>query len=280
MESNEDFNQFNELRNLKVSLKEWGSKLVDKKKIAKADYEDFLKLCDKLGVIIRKTEVSSEVAAENTKIDERLNKIEEKIEKLTLSFSVPPSIQKPTYAETVQLPKKKEDRKPGESKEKVIEQRSRPVPKEKVVLIKPKEIHGTETQTSENLKKIVKKTISNENSLKIKKAINVRGGGVLLVMDSSVDKNKIFSDTTLQNAKFEVSEPHKIKPKLVIYNVPVELSPENVVNEVYNRNFQDSTTIEQFKNSFKPIFKIGPKEKKQVNWVVECGSDIRNKLKI
>lgn len=280
MEPNKDDNLFYKLWTLKASFKDWGSKLYEKRKISQADYKDFLVLCEDLGVIAGKTEVSSEATAKNTKIDERLNNIEKQIEKLSSSLIVSSTIRKPSYAETVQLPKKKEEKKPGETiKEKTSEQRSRPVPKDKTILIKPKEIQGTEIQTSENLKKVIKKTISNENSLKVKKAINVNGGGVLLVIDSSVDKKKFFNDSLLQNAEFEVSEPHKIKPKLVIYNVPAELSQEEVVSEVFNRNFQDYISFEQFKNSFKPIFKIGPKDKKQVNWVVECVAEIRNKLK-
>ncbi|XP_039275135.1 uncharacterized protein LOC120349235 [Nilaparvata lugens] len=279
MEPNKDNNLVNQLWTLKASFEDWGTKLYDKKKICQADYKEFLVLCENLAVIAGKTEVSSEGNAQNTKVDERLNMIEKQIEKLSSSLIVSTPIKKPSYAEMVQLPKKKEEKKPGETKEKSSEQRSRPVPKDKTILIKPKEIQGTEKQTSENLKKVIKKTMSIENSLKVKKAINVNGGGVLLVMDSSVDKNKIFSDSTLQDAKFEVSEPPKIKPKLVIYNVPAEWSQEEIVSDIFNRNFQDYISLEKFRNSFKPIFKIGPKDRKQVNWVVECAADIRNKLK-
>lgn len=185
--------------------------------------------------------------------------------------------QKPTYAECLQLPDGKKEKLSLTEKGKELRIR-RPVPDEQVVIIKPKEIVGSEQQSSENVKKTLKNCISNEQSLKIKKAVNVRGGGVLLVLNQAADRNKVLGEKILQNPLFKVSEPQKIRPKVVIYDVPIDLTPDQIVNDVYKRNFHQIIPFDKFKDGFEPSFKVGPKDRKQVHWVCQCSGKVREML--
>lgn len=266
------------LKEIQKSLYQWGSSQFEKKKIPRADYEEFTNLCGKLALVINGLETRHSTLKYPVIADfgKKLDTIEDKLEQLSKEVVAVKS-QKPTYAECLQLPEGRKER--PSSVERGSELRIRTqIPDEQVIIIKPKEIVGTEQQSSENVKKTLKNNISNEQSLKIKKAVNVRGGGVLLVLSQKEDKNKVLGEKILQNPLFKVSEPQKIRPGVIIYNVLVDLTQEQIVNEVYNRNFKQIMPFDLFKDGFEPSFKVGPRDKKQVHWVVRCSGKVREMI--
>jgi hypothetical protein len=124
----------------------------------------------------------------------------------------------------------------------------------------------------------LKNNVPREEFFNIKKAVNVRGGGVLLVMKAGCEKNKILGDKIIKDSNLKVSEPVNVKPKIVIYNVDREISPEQIKEEIYVRNFQNHVNRQKWDKEFNPLFKIGPKDRDRVHWVIECSPEIRKEL--
>lgn len=80
------------------------------------------------------------------------------------------------------------------------------------------------------------------NIIKKKKLVNVRRGGVLLVLDPSEDKKRMVQKI-LERNNLRVSEPLAIRPRIILYDVPSELNQEELSLEIYNRNFQNVLKI-------------------------------------
>lgn len=55
---------------------------------------------------------------------------------------------------------------------------------------------------------------------------------------------------------FEAKVPMKRRPKMKMYDVPTNMSVEELTRDVHKQNF-DSLDFDDFKNKFKIIFKVG-----------------------
>ncbi|RZF38102.1 hypothetical protein LSTR_LSTR006501 [Laodelphax striatellus] len=98
-------------------------------------------------------------------------------------------IKKPaSFAEVIKLP-----RKIVTSVDKAANVR-KIQPKEHVVLLKPTELKGNEKQSSEKIRKTLRDSIPKKENIRVKKTVNVRGGGLLIVVDTLDDKKKILQN--------------------------------------------------------------------------------------
>jgi hypothetical protein len=98
-------------------------------------------------------------------------------------------------------------------------------------------------------------------------------------LDSEEDKNRlIVNNKALKTEQFEVIERQKKTPKVIIYDIPADLSNNKLVEDMYNKNFTLAMSKEEFIKGCKPIFKLGPKEGDFVHWVFECEPGIRKIL--
>lgn len=263
-------------KNLQQGLIEWGSGQFDKRRIIRSDYEEFIAMCNSLAVLVSKIETryktNIKCAEKYDKIEGKLVEFEGNISQLTREVREG-TTKRISYAECIKLPGSKDNK--SESKSKV------PIKKtllnERVVIIKPKEVTSSERETSEQLRKTIKNKLSKEQILKIKNAKNIRGGGVLLVLDSTEEVSKILGDKIAKDSKFKVSEPQKHKPKIVIYDVPEDIDDKALIYEVHSRNYND-LPLTDFETGFKPVFRFGSRDKKTSNWVVECSGQVRRSL--
>jgi hypothetical protein len=270
--TSEDFND--DMRSLKsflAELKQWGNATFDKKKLARVDFDEFNRICNKLSVAVNKAETRcSTQSAIGSDISSRFEKLERNVARLIETTQN----RKPSFAEAVRLPGRRADEKKPQEEHRT----KKIVPKQKVVVIRPKQVSGNEKEASEKVKESLKKCIAKDQSVNIKKAVNVRGGGVLLVLDSAGDKDKILGNKVLNNPNWKVSEPQILKPRIIIYDVPAILTPDELTEDVFNRNVTKTESFENFKNKFKPTFKLGPRDREVVHWVVECSPDVRKEL--
>jgi hypothetical protein len=281
------------LKNVQQKLTVWGVEIFSKKKLSREDYDSFVSYCNEFNVIIERTETSQalNISSNNNNNDvlNKLNKLEERFDKLAIEVA---NGQNKTisFAEAVQLPKKKRDppaaakeAPAGSPKELSSSSTSPPrvrklLPKENVVIVKPAQTSGPEKQSSVGIREIIKKNINREQNLNIKKAVNIRGGGVLLVLDPKTKKEKVLGNKILQHPDLKVSEPQTKIPRVILYHVPSDLESHELANDVYERNLGSLLGREKFSSNFKPLFKLGPKNKDTVHWVVECSPDIRREL--
>jgi hypothetical protein len=259
------------LKDIQKDLCSWGCATFEKKKLPRGDYDELNALCNKLAIIIDRTETRYYTRVNsNVDFSSRLANIEESVLKLTSEVAKGHG-SKLSFAEAVQLPSRKTTINSSEKQEMTLKKISA---KEQVVIVRPKVMKGSENETREIVKKSVKQVIKNEKSARVKKTVNVRGGGVLLVLDPEENKSAIKNKIS-NNENLMVSEPVNKKPKVIIYNVSKELSPVDIREEVYNRNLKDQKLDE---TNFKPLFKIGSRGRDNVHWVVECSPMIRKEL--
>jgi hypothetical protein len=262
------------LKSFLAELKQWGNAIFDKKKLARVDFDEFNTICNKLAVAVNKAETRcSTQSAIGSDISSRFEKLERNVAQLIEATQN----KKPSFAEAVRLPgRRAEDKTHKKPQEEQMTKKI--VPKQKVVVIRPKQVSGNEKEASEKVKESLKKCIAKDQSVNVKKAVNVRGGGVLLVLDPAGDKDKILGNKVLNNPNWKVSEPQILKPRIIIYDVPAILTPDELAEDVFNRNVTQTEGLENFKNQFKPSFKLGPRDREVVHWVVECSPDVRKEL--
>lgn len=281
----------NDIKQLKLILEDlngWGNSTFDKKKMPRIDYDEFTGICSKLAVAIERAEtryaaeenIHINLSAKIEKLEDCVNQLSTEVAKMQESAHKAPS---QSYAEALQLPGKKlADHYQVRQKELKIKKTAA---KQNVVIIKPREVVGTEEEARKKVIETLKHHIPKEQNLKVKKSVNVRGGGVLLVLDPSVDKHKILGDRVTSDPTLKVSEPqYTNKPRIIIYDVPSHLEKDDLAGEVYNRNLENIMSREIFSKNFTPLFKLGPRDKENVHWVVECSAELRkdliNKFKI
>lgn len=275
-------------KNVQKELLKWGSEVYNlKRKLSREDYDNFLELCNRLCIITERAGTRYDVAEADAKIYERIEKIEQSVAKLAVGMTNGQNAKK-SFAEVVQLPtRRKAADAAGQTGEAATQPTAKPTktepkvrkitPKENVLIVKPENETTDEKQSSENIRKILKKNISREQNLKIKKAVNVRGGGLLLVLDPKTEKDKFLSNKILQENEIKVSEPLIRKPKVIIYNVCSDMEINELTEEIYERNFP-LMDKNKFCTNFKPKFKLGPKNEKTVHWVIECSGEIRKEM--
>lgn len=268
-------NNFSELKEIRKSLKKWVDALAEKKKVSRTDYDDFTEMCNQLEIVISKAETRYLATSENTKtptqIEEKLTIMSTQLEQLSKGLEEMQH-RKLTFAESVKVSVPIKDK--SEAKNKEIKIKKTAV-KEQVIIIKPTVSKGTDKSESEKVRKTIKDSVNKEQSLKIKKAVDVKGGGILLVLNSKDNIEEVLGDKILNNPNLKVSRSKKIKPRIIIYDVP-ELTEKELTLDIYNRNFKNFINYENFLQGFKPIFKIGPQNKNHIHWVIECSGEMRN----
>lgn len=109
------------------------------------------------------------------------------------------------------------------------------------------------------------------NDLRIHKLTNISKGGVAIQAkddDQQIAQIKAALETTV-----EFREPRAKLPKLIIYDLPSEDSPDEVKERIYNQNFRDLSITKH--GNTKLIFKTGPRDSEVCNWVLETTKVIR-----
>ncbi|XP_039297312.1 uncharacterized protein LOC120354350 [Nilaparvata lugens] len=134
----------------------------------------------------------------------KIHTLEQSVNKL--ASEVAKSHNKPiSFAEAVQLPKKRTTPSTLSSAASTAAARESPPrtkklsPKENVIILMPAKINGTEKEQSGKIRETIKKNITREQNLNIKKAVDVRGGGVLLVLHPRANKENVLGDKVLQH---------------------------------------------------------------------------------
>lgn len=278
---NEFMNDIANMKSISSEFKEWAQTEFEKNKVSRAKYDNFIELVQKLALVIVKVETRA-VTISQIKDTFGTPKIENSLLDISKSVQEIKNKDRPiSYADVLQLPKKSTPKDPQPQSNQV----RKILPKEQVVLIKPSNATGSEKEDSEKIKGTLKTDIVKKDNIKIKKTVPVRGGGLLIVLDSLEDKNKLLNNKAMNNEQIKITEPQNKKPRVIVYDIPSDLNDKEVTEEIYNKNFANSGIEKQkFEKDCRPSFKLGPKNKEFVHWVVECEPEIRkviiNKKKI
>ena len=230
----------------------------------------FVDIAIKMGETISRLEARTETIGQLTnnfypaKVDESIKNLNEAVTSLSKEISA-----KNSYADALRIPTQKMG---------IEKVQPKIQPKEHVVIVKPRPAENLNENESRRKIRESLKHVSNKNDVQVKKTVDIRGGAVLLVLNTIKDKQQIINNKVLQKHHI-LGETKKKNPKVIIYDIPSDINQEEIANTVFRKNEkQFSMGKEEFITNFKPAFKVGPRNKDTVHWVVECEPKMRRLL--
>lgn len=136
-------------------------------------------------------------------------------------------------------------------------------------------IKSLEQETPEKIKAKLRQSIDPmKDKIHIKAVRKLKSGSVVVETDSEQDLNKIIKCQKLKENRLEVTKQYKKKPRMIIYDVPVDMESEQLVSAIKGQN----DGIIDNEDDLRPCFKTGKKDTDTVHWVVEAAPNIRNIL--
>jgi len=151
------------------------------------------------------------------------------------------------------------------------------------VMQPPKQVivkHDTKDslEVTKELKRLV---VPSRIGLKVRRLVHIRNG-VIVEAETDEGVDNLLAHVPLREAGLKVERPTKKKPVVMIYDVGADLKDEEIKDEVYHKNMQDS---EIGKDEFMQEFTIRYKHKdkrtagRKVHLVVETSVRVRNWLR-
>lgn len=144
-------------------------------------------------------------------------------------------------------------------------------PPQNVVFVKSKTADETTDETKLNMMKCFN---PQREKVQIKNIRKTRNG--LLIETTTQEGLKILENHTALNEKFNIQRPKKRNPRIIIYDVPKDLTEEQLTEAVLSQNPDVKKT--DCNEIFMPRFRTGKRKTETVNWVVEVSPEIRNGL--
>lgn len=154
----------------------------------------------------------------------------------------------------------------------------KPVKKATVVLIRPKE--ECKLDTSEQIKEqLVKMVLPALKSVRVRNIRKTRERGLIIETDSVADLTKIKESAEIQSIGLNVVEPHKLGPKMLIYDIDKGMNDDVLKQEIYNRNIEEFGLSEvEFKENMQILFRTGRQKERVSNVIIEVGCQVRRLL--
>ncbi|KMQ88827.1 putative 50 kda protein in type i retrotransposable element r1dm [Lasius niger] len=147
------------------------------------------------------------------------------------------------------------------------------IPKTVKIVIGPKpEAVGRYTSSQETKEAVQRAIDPGEMGLKVSRLIKIRNNGIKIEA-CDVDIGKLRSSRGLCEAGLEVKEEAKLNPRVIIRNVPVELSEEDIMSQLLKRNLDGE------EDNIRIIYRFPARAGRAVSsCVVEVSSNMRKKL--
>lgn len=144
----------------------------------------------------------------------------------------------------------------------------------KVVIVRP----ADNDATVEGLKDKVLNTLQPElRGAKVSRIKEIGSRGILIESPNESDLTKIKESFVLKQAGFIVRDPIKPGPKIIIYDVPNDMNDEDLVNQIWERNLDESHPA-TMRPCIRPRFRVGPKETGVSHRVVEVPGQVLKAL--
>lgn len=193
-----------------------------------------------------------------------INSVVDKITKIKADTSKTANKPSSSYAEKLK------------SKKQMVQEQLSKAPRH-IVTVFPKE--GSKIQDSDGTRQaICTKVAPVKEKLKIKALKRISNKGVLIETETKEDLESVLKDERLQSAGLMVTFPAKKRPRMMIYDIPSDLTEKEIHQAIQQQNFEGSDKI-KIAQDFKLSFKTGKRDKPTVNWVAEVTPEIRETLK-
>lgn len=143
-----------------------------------------------------------------------------------------------------------------------------------VIIFYPPEENSEPTMTSAEAEADKKIINPKEDGFKIQRSRGVGRGGFLLQTKTREEKTKIMSDNKIVRSGLTVVEPGRVKPKVIIYDIPAGIDKNEVISCIWSQNLKDNLRQEEVAKNMKLIKARDNKE----HFVYEKKPEIRNIL--
>lgn len=153
-------------------------------------------------------------------------------------------------------------------------------PRENVVVVYPpggpKE--GPRDASVETKSRLVQLIKPKEDNLQVRSMRMVGRGGVLVEAASGGDAGRLIENRALRESGFTVERPKTVLPKIMIYDVPNDISEEDAKECIVAQNLNKRPEVDAVQRGFKIVKKMAVKDRKVEHWVVECTPEVRDWL--
>lgn len=112
------------------------------------------------------------------------------------------------------------------------------------VVIKPKD--ESVRMSSEQVKERVMK----ELNIRVNAVRKTRNGGIAVETVSATEVKKMRECKKFEDIRMRVDEPRKIGAKILVFDVPCEMTNEVLMKELYEKNLRDCASESEFKDPF------------------------------
>lgn len=134
---------------------------------------------------------------------------------------------------------------------------------------------------SEQVKESVLTNVKPVVNVRVKAVRKVRNGGVAIETVSEKERDVLTRCPRFQKAGLKVELPKKIGPKVIVYDVPIEVSDKVFLNDLYERNLKDVIGEDVFRERVRIKSRSGKKGASVSNLIVEmnvraCESVVKN----
>lgn len=144
------------------------------------------------------------------------------------------------------------------------------------VVIKPKDVNVK--MTSEQVKERVMNAVGKSLNVRVKAVRKTRSGGIAVETVSECDLKKVRECKKLSEIGMSVEEPRKIGPKVIVFDVPCEMTSEEVLNELYVKNLSECVSEKEFKERVRVVNRSNKKDANVGNIILEVSVKMFNEL--
>lgn len=129
---------------------------------------------------------------------------------------------------------------------------------------------GPRDASVETKKRLVELIKPREDNLQVRNMRPVGKGGVLVEAASSSEAGKFFESQALKNSGFVVSRPKVVLPKVMIYDVPNDISEDEVRHCLESQNPTLRPPTQTIQAGLKLVKRMPVRDRKVEHWVLEC----------
>ena len=136
------------------------------------------------------------------------------------------------------------------------------------------------SRNNEDIKEVQKQftKIVNPTKEKIKiRSLRTTKSAVIVETENEEDAKKILENRKLK-LKVNCEKQRKRLPQLILYNVPTNLTNQQLLEAIFEQNFESTMSRGEFEQEFTFKFKTGPREMPTVHHVIEVSAAIRKAI--
>lgn len=148
--------------------------------------------------------------------------------------------------------------------------------KKYAVVIKPK--NESEKMTSEQVKERVMNAVSKELNVRVKAVRKTRNGGIAVETVSESDIKRVRECKKLAEIGMRVEDPRKIGPKIIVFDVPVEMTSDEILRDMYVKNLNECVSEREFRERVRIVSRTNKKDASVGNVIIELSVSMYNAL--